>query len=216
MATARTYMAARIREIRKARDLSTEELGARIGKSSKTIQAWERGLGQPDADKLVELCHVLDATILDFYEPGVTAQGRSFASASRLVPVLDSIPSNTLLRAAPLGGERYWAPSDILESHPEAFYLRIHDDSMNLKYPDGCLVLIDPNDREVRDGKIYAVCIGQDDAVLRQLFCVKSGIVMNPMSSALSPNIVTVDEGDPDAPSFEILGRAVWHVGVEE
>ncbi len=35
--------------------------------SGKTISAWEVGIGQPDADKLVELCKNYGARIAGFY-----------------------------------------------------------------------------------------------------------------------------------------------------
>lgn len=70
--TAREYMAQRLREFRLDKGLNVDEVGSSIGKSGKTISAWEVGRGQPDADKLVDLCRLYDARISDFYSDDVS------------------------------------------------------------------------------------------------------------------------------------------------
>ncbi len=67
--TTREYMARQLRSFRNQSGLSVDEVGKRIGKSGKTISAWEVGRGQPDADKLVELCEIYNVRISDFYIP---------------------------------------------------------------------------------------------------------------------------------------------------
>lgn len=56
-----------LKEFRKRSGLSADEVGAALGKSGKTIYAWETGRGQPDGDELIKLCKLLDAHIEDFY-----------------------------------------------------------------------------------------------------------------------------------------------------
>lgn len=65
--TTREYMAKKLHEFRLEKGLSVDYVGAKIGKSGKTISAWEVGRGQPDADKLVQLCALYDKHIADFY-----------------------------------------------------------------------------------------------------------------------------------------------------
>lgn len=38
--------------------MTTADVGARIGKSDRTVNAWENGRGQPDADTLLALCDI--------------------------------------------------------------------------------------------------------------------------------------------------------------
>lgn len=70
--TTREYMAKKLHEYRIAKGYSVDVVGAKIGKSGKTISAWEVGRGQPDADKLVELCNLYGVRIADFYSDDVT------------------------------------------------------------------------------------------------------------------------------------------------
>ena len=51
-------MKSRIRELRKARKLSQEELAERLHVVRQTVSKWEKALSVPDADMLLELCKV--------------------------------------------------------------------------------------------------------------------------------------------------------------
>ena len=52
----RLILAARLKECREKAGFTINEVGVAIGKSEKTISAWEHGRGQPDADMLFKLC----------------------------------------------------------------------------------------------------------------------------------------------------------------
>lgn len=65
--TIREYMAKKLHGYRNARGLSVTEVGNALGKSPKTISAWEVGRGQPDADMLMQLCYLYGVSISDFY-----------------------------------------------------------------------------------------------------------------------------------------------------
>ena len=65
--TARRRIARRIKQLRKERGVSVDELGMAVGKSGKTISAWEVGHGQPDADAMIKLCRLFGVDIADLY-----------------------------------------------------------------------------------------------------------------------------------------------------
>lgn len=65
--TTREFMAGKLREFRKANGMTVGDVGRAVGKSDKTISAWEVGRGQPDADMLVALCQLFTVDISDFY-----------------------------------------------------------------------------------------------------------------------------------------------------
>lgn len=95
----REYMAAKLREFRKASGMSVIEVGKAVGKSDKTISAWEVGRGQPDADMLVHLCQLYSVDISDFYhEPNetliLTQDEERLITAYR---ALDDIQQSTVL-----------------------------------------------------------------------------------------------------------------------
>ena len=54
----REYIAKKLQELRIKSGLTADEVGKRIGKSGKTVNAWEHNRGQPDAEILIELCDI--------------------------------------------------------------------------------------------------------------------------------------------------------------
>lgn len=67
MEPVRRRIADNIKKFRLEKDLSVEDIGNAIGKSGKTVSAWEVGRGQPDADTMIRLCRLFDVDIADFY-----------------------------------------------------------------------------------------------------------------------------------------------------
>ena len=64
----RTTLAAKLKDFRTRAGLTINEVGDRIGKSGKTVSAWECGRGQPDADMLLALCDLYGVgSIAEFY-----------------------------------------------------------------------------------------------------------------------------------------------------
>lgn len=54
----REYIAKTLKRLRVETGLTADEVGALVGKSGKTVNAWENNRGQPDADMLLKLCDV--------------------------------------------------------------------------------------------------------------------------------------------------------------
>lgn len=65
--TVKTNIAYGLKKARKAAGMNVDEIGAALGKSGKTISAWEVGRGQPDGDELIILCKLLNVHLKDFY-----------------------------------------------------------------------------------------------------------------------------------------------------
>lgn len=56
----REYIAKKLKELRQKSGLTADEVGAKIGKSGKTVNAWEHNHGQPDAEILIALCDIYE------------------------------------------------------------------------------------------------------------------------------------------------------------
>lgn len=66
----REHIAQKLKELRQKSGLTADEVGAKIGKSGKTVNAWENNRGQPDAEILIELCDIynVDNILKEFRE----------------------------------------------------------------------------------------------------------------------------------------------------
>lgn len=54
----REQIAAVLKRLRQSAGYTTNEVGELIGKSGKTVSAWENNRGQPDAEILIQLCDI--------------------------------------------------------------------------------------------------------------------------------------------------------------
>ena len=58
----------RIKYLRKAKNLTQEQLAEKLGISINAISKWERGLNLPDVSLMKELCKILDITLNELFE----------------------------------------------------------------------------------------------------------------------------------------------------
>lgn len=54
----REYIARTLKRLREQQGLTADQVGEKIGKSGKTVNAWENNRGQPDAEMLMQLCEI--------------------------------------------------------------------------------------------------------------------------------------------------------------
>ncbi len=66
----REHIAMVLKKLRLDSGLTAQEVGNKIGKSGKTVSAWENNHGQPDAEILIKLCDIynVDDILKEFRE----------------------------------------------------------------------------------------------------------------------------------------------------
>ena len=64
------YIANALKRLRERTGMKADDVGAIIGKSGKTVNAWENGRGQPDAEMLIKLSSIynVDNLLAEFDE----------------------------------------------------------------------------------------------------------------------------------------------------
>ena len=63
MSDIKMQLGARIKELRKAKNITQEQLAARIGVSSRTIKHWEHGTRTPNAVSLLGLSRCFHVSV---------------------------------------------------------------------------------------------------------------------------------------------------------
>ena len=124
------------------------------------------------------------------------------------IPVLGRISAGLpLLASEHLEGFEF-APSTFLKNGFDYFYLKVKGDSMNQKFNDGDLVLVQKQD-ELENGDIGVVLVNGDDATIKR-YRNENGIVMlEPMST--NP-IHSTQIYNPKDISIRIVGKAIISV----
>lgn len=137
-----------IRQIRKERGVSQEELAARISDDATgaTISRLESGRMALTLDWMVRIASALQVPVQDLIAEG--------ASPVRLVPVIGQISAGNWQEAVnePIGT----VPIPAEAAGPKAFALKPLGDSMDQLVSEEGYVIVDPDQRELIPRKVYA------------------------------------------------------------
>lgn len=199
----------KIRELRKNKHMTLEELAAVLGTSKQTIHRYENGIiSNIPHEKIALLAEALGTT-------PAALMGWSGESTFS-VPTYESPSPVTIKRLPILGDIACGEPIYATESYESfavadgsvdaSFCLRAHGDSMiGARIYDGDIVFI-RRQETVDNGEIAAVIIN-DEATLKRVYFYpeESKLILSPENPRYAPLVYINDELD----NIKILGKAV-------
>ena len=200
-----TGVETQVKKMRERAGLTQKQLAEKIGTSQQQIARFEAGT-EVRASTLVKLSEALDVSIssllglTDALYPRITAPGK--------LPVVGRIAAGTPNEAIYDSGSYKDTEESLLLAHPHAFWLTVNGNSMNRLFPDGTLVLIDP-DAEVRNGDVAVVFVNGDDATIKRVYFEEDAIRLHPESYDSEYVDRIIGSKNHDAPSVRIIGKAV-------
>lgn len=209
--TVREILAHNLKIFRKRCGYSVDQVGAAVGKSGKTISAWETGRGQPDADKLIELCKLFGVSISDFY-------GREDAVDPAYGSYKTEVYPGTVgwwpFKTEPDYG--FPCPAALRRVYPNSFFIDVDSFSagFDLSLPVDCLVLVDFDSRELDGGGIYAIFANQNKSFfIRKARRLLGGYELVPESSdATQPRFLVKEDKEYDSSrDVCVVGEVVWY-----
>lgn len=129
------------------------------------------------------------------------------ASKAAYAPLLGRVHAGDAQDPEVLDGPMVELPESVAESHPRAYFLEVEGNCMDRVYPEGCLILVDP-DMEPRNGSIAAVSIDGADYVMRRLLRTPNTMVLSPESfdPGYEDIVITAASGK----TVELAGTVVW------
>lgn len=98
-------------------------------------------------------------------------------------------------------------PASVAKNHPRGYFLEVEGDCMDKVYPEGALILVDP-DRQPVNGSIAVVAIDTQDYVMRRLYRGASTLVLSPDSHNAEHEDIVVSGDDHEV---ELAGTVVWY-----
>ena len=199
----------KISEARKAKGWSQQQFAEMMSTTQQQIARWESGQRDPKAGVIVKMSALLGVTVS--YLLGVEDDKnfiKSLPARSYLVPVAGKIAAGTPREAIEDSDTFKQTPEDVYLNHPDGFWLKISGNSMNRLFPDGALVLVDP-DEEIRNGDVAAVFVNGDDATVKRVYFEDGAIRLHPESYDPEYRDRVIDSSDPDAPDVRMIGRVV-------
>lgn len=157
-----------IRNARKAKKLSLEELAYRIGSDSGNLSRLERGLQGTTPEKLKLIMAALDIqltarqqmeTVL-YSDPNNVSGARQPVREPREFPLISWVEAGAFTDTPGNIGEDHRMIESTENAGRGAYWLTVNGHSMtctgNPSFPEGCLILVKP-DADVINGKYYVV-----------------------------------------------------------
>lgn len=206
----------RLRTLRKNAGLTQLELAQKLDLTSTAIGAWEAGRAKPRLDKLEQLAGILGTSayyLLNGEEP--PSPDFSYPSGSRRpVGRSDMVPMRRLGKThagdaiEELEDEgTVEVPEHVAELHPNGFVLSVEGDCMDRAYPDGCVVLVDP-DASPWNGCAVVAETSPGESVLRRYMRGSNTLLLSADSHGGQYEDMVFS--DVETQEVRMLGVVVW------
>lgn len=173
---------ANIRRLREQRGLTQEQLGKMVDVSRSTITQWERGWTTPRMGNVQLLAGALGVSTADIIADELPPSNAIKPTTAKpaYAPLLGRVHAgkaqepDVLQDAVPV-------PYEIIKRHPQGYFLQVEGDCMDKVYPEGCYILIDP-EQCPSNGSIAVVSIDGADYVMRRLYRGANTLILSPDS----------------------------------
>lgn len=155
----RLYAPNRIRELRKLRGLTQEDVAIGISTETTkgTVAKLETRRMALSADYIIAMARVFGVS------PGeVLTEGGS----TRELPLLGAVAAGIWREAVQEADDHIAVPSGIGGSN--LFALRVEGDSMDQLVPNGGVVVVDPDELDLLDGRVYVVSNGEHETTIKR------------------------------------------------
>lgn len=205
---------ANIRRLREQRGLTQEQLGKMVDVSRSTITQWERGWTTPRMGNVQLLAGALGVSTADIIADELPPSNAIKPATAKpaYAPLLGRVHAgeaqepDVLQDAIPV-------PYEIIKRHPQGYFLQVEGDCMDNVYPEGCYILIDP-EQCPSNGSIAVVSIDGADYVMRRLYRGANTLILSPDShNAEYEDIVFSSTAEH---TVEFHGTVVWFQSSKE
>jgi len=200
------------------RNMKPVELAEKTGINKSKISSYMSGRYKAKQDGIFILSEVLQVSPTWLMGYDVPMERNKYQEESNVFPILDvpvevpvlgKISAGLPILAVENIEGREFAPSTYLKEDYEYFYLKVQGDSMNLRFPEGNLVLVQKQDT-LENGEIGVFLIDGQDATVKKYRKEENFVILDPMST--NPSNITQIYNTKETP-VKILGKVVMHIG---
>lgn len=171
-----------IKRLREQHGLTQEQLGKMVDVSRSTITQWERGWTTPRMGNVQLLAGALGVSTADIIADELPPSNAIKPATAKpaYAPLLGRVHAGEAQEPDVLH-DAIPVPYEIIKRHPQGYFLQVEGDCMDNVYPEGCYILIDPEQRP-SNGSIAVVSIDGADYVMRRLYRGANTLVLSPDS----------------------------------
>lgn len=131
----------RVKRMRAQADMTQADVAEALGLTPRAVGAWESGRSKPRLDKMRELADLFGVSVTELVD-GVEPVG-AVVPSSVLVPLLgvthmgEKVDEETCDRMVEV-------PASVVEAHPAGYCVHADGSCMDNRYPDDCVLMVDP------------------------------------------------------------------------
>ena len=205
---------ANIKRLREQHGLTQEQLGKMVDVSRSTITQWERGWTTPRMGNVQLLAGALGVSTADIIADELPPSNAIKPATAKpaYAPLLGRVHAGEAQEPDVLH-DAIPVPYEIIKRHPQGYFLQVEGDCMDNVYPEGCYILIDPEQRP-SNGSIAVVSIDGADYVMRRLYRGANTLILSPDSHNDEHEDMVFTAADEHTVEFH--GTVVWFQSSKE
>ncbi|MCY1564148.1 XRE family transcriptional regulator [Staphylococcus pettenkoferi] len=192
----------RIKELRKQKKLTQNDLSKLTGYKQNTISSHENGTRGIDEIDIMNYCEALGVTPTDLFQKEPQPQLETLPV--KKIPVVSQISAGLPIYSEENLIDYTYIATKNLSADKELFGLKVSGDSMDKEFKDGDVVIVE-KDAVVENGQIAVVQINGYNATVKRVRYEKDRIILIPESNnpAHYPQVYSQDD------EVKIIGRVV-------
>src|SRR5699024_9197683 len=208
------YIGSKIKELRKKKKITQNELGKKIGVKNNTISAYERGAISTDQDILFRLADALNVSINDFF-PNTTNNVIQFPASSKY-PIYPSVSAGVPVGidgVTEIESETISIPDYLLgkwAGNRDIYFTRTNGESMNKIMPHDTLIAVKQVElHELKDNDIV-VYRNHGEYAVKRFYKDGDRLIFKPDSTdnRFADDVINVNDAD----DLTISGKVVTYI----
>lgn len=180
-------MGERIKQLRRQKGLTQEELGKYIGVKKAAIMKYEKGnvqnMKRSSIETLSKLFDVTPSYLMCLEE---NEKNNDNKLIYKRIPVLGSIPAGVPIELIEDIIDYEDISEEMLKGGKQYFALKVKGNSMEPKYLDGDTLIVLKSD-DCESGQDAIIMVNGDDGTFKRVFKTDKGITLQPLNNEYMP-----------------------------
>ena len=177
----KTELGNAIKELRTEKKMSQETLGNAIGVDKGNISRYESGKQFPELDKVSNIAEALGVEVWGLF---AKAQGCNVSEPIDIyrVPLISWVQAGNYEDVFLSNLDNIELIETTYKPRKHTYALRVVGDSMETKFPEGCVIIVEPEEQPHNKSFVIVTVQDSNQATFKQLIDDESGKYLKPLN----------------------------------
>lgn len=173
-----------MRKLRKEKKMTQDALAEKLEVATANISRYESGKQGIEVDKLPALAEALGVSVTEFFQI-VSGEDINFSPASEIyrVPLISWVQAGNYEDVFLSNLDNIEFIETTYKPKSYTYALRVVGDSMETKFPEGCIIIVEPEEQPHNKSFVIALIQDSNQATFKQLIDDESGKYLKPLNS---------------------------------